>query len=544
MKSEKGKTILFKLIAIGAVVFFFLLIEMAARLFMSDSQINERLIDLGELTFFSKITIKGEPSIRITSKYGYSDQQTTFKAKKSPGTYRIFCLGGSAAAGWPHPANERFSTYLDTCLRKIYPDKRIEIINCSAHGFASYRVRAVFHQLIPFEPDAVIVWSGNNEFLEDQRFKSSKFQGFVDALAKKIRIVQLAKNALPKQKLDGNQIQVAGSFWKKAQQQSLELCSDPALALKVRQVYKQSMLDITTEAAQNKIKVLLFTVPVNLHDWRPNVSYCSLKNQDSIAWVKSYNLGRNALNNNDNKSANAYLKDAISKEPLHAMTHFLFARSFEMENDTVPALLHYVLAKDLDYNPFRAITDFNESLRKIAANDQNVKLFDAEKLFQRYGYHGIPGFDLFLDYVHPTRNGNLILAYELGDFIRQKNLPGLGNSEIKVDTATLRSLLSDYSDENDILVQVTRYSLCCLTHQYESAVRYGNKILENLPASYLVNLSNRNDINKLRDGIKCFTQYLDVEKQVLNGLAKNQQLESAKAALHQFYETYYPYGTY
>ena len=544
MKSEKGKTILFKLIAIGAVVLFFLLIEMAARLFISDNQKNEHIIDLGELTFFSKVNIKGEPSIRITSKYGYSDQQTTFKAKKSPGTYRIFCLGGSAAAGWPHPANERFSTYLDTCLKRIYPEKRIEIINCSAHGFASYRVREIFHQLIPFEPDAVIVWSGNNEFLEDQRFKSSKIQGFVDGAVKRIRIVQLVKNALPKQRLDGNQIEVAGSFWKKAQQQSLELCSDPDLALKVRQVYEQSIHEITTEAAQKKIKVLLFTVPVNLRDWQPNVSYCSLKNQDSIAWAKSYNMGRNALYNNEFKSANAYLKTAISKEPLHAMSHFLFARSFEILNDTALALENYILAKDLDYNPFRAITDFNESLRKIAANDQNVTLFDAEKLFQKYGRRGIPGFDLFLDYVHPTRNGNLILASKLGELISQKSLPGLGNSEIKVDTATLRSLLSDYSDENDILVQVTRYSLCCLTHQYESAVRYGNKILENLPASYLENLSNRNDINKLRDGIKCFTQFLEVEKQVLNGLTKNPQLETAKASMHQFYETYYPYGTY
>jgi len=255
-------------------------------------------------------------------------------------------------------------------------------------------------------------------------------------------------------------------------------------------------------------------------------------------------MGRNALNNNEIKAANAYLKDAISKEPLHAMTHFLLARSFEMENDTVSALLHYVLAKDLDYNPFRAITDFNKSLGKIAANDQNVTLFDAEKLFQKYGRRGIPGFDLFLDYVHPTRDGNLILASQLGDFVRQKNLFGFGNSEIKVDTAMLRGLLSDYTDEKDITVQVTRYSLCCLTHQYESAVSFGNKILENLPASYLENPSNRNDINKLRDGVKCFTQFLEVEKQVLNGLAKNQELESAKAAMHQFYETYYPYGTY
>ena len=540
----KHRPIIFKLIAIIGVVCLFLIVELIVRSIMPVTKDDSRLVDLGELTFFSKITIKGEPAIRITSKYGYSDQQTTFKEKKSPDTYRIFCLGASAMAGWPHPASERFSTYLDTCLKKIYPDKRIEIINCGAHGFASYRVREVFHQLVPFEPDAVIVWSGNNDFLEDQRFKITKMQSAINAMANHIKTVQFIKNSLPKPVLDGNEIDVANSFWKKAQQQSLELCSDPVLALKVRQVYEQSIREITTEAAQNNIKVLLLTVPVNLRDWQPNVSHCSLEKQDFIDWAKAYNLGRNALNNGDLKAANSYLKEAVSKEPLHAMSYFLLARSFEMLNDTVTALQNYILAKDLDYNPFRAVTDFNESIRKIATNDQNAILFDAEKLFQDYGSRGIPGFDLFLDYVHPTRNGNLILASELGDFFRQKNLLGLGNSEMKVDTATLRSFLAPYSDDNDITVQVTRYSLCCLTHQYHSAVRFGNHILDSLPASYLENPSHQNDINKLRDGVKYFTQFLEVEKQVLNGLSKNQEFVSAKAAKNQFYVTYYPYGTY
>lgn len=535
---------LFKLIAVCGVLLFFLIIEIMVRQLVPTTKKNERLVDLGELTFFSKITIKGEPVIRITSKYGYSEQQTTFNEKKSPDTYRVFCLGGSAVAGWPHPANERFSAYLDTCLKKIYPDRRIEIINCGAHGFASYRVREVFHQLVSFEPDAVIVWSGNNEFLEDQRFKITKIQSAINAMAKHIKTVQFVQNILPKSELNGNEIDVANSFWKKAQQQSLELCSDSVLALKVRQVYHESIQEITDEARQNKIKVLLFTVPVNLRDWQPNVSYYSLKKHDSIDWAESYNLGRNALNKGEFETANIYLKKAVSKEPIHGMSHFLLARSFEMLKDTVSALQSYVRAKDLDFNPFRAVTDFNESIREIAANDPNVSLFDAEKLFQKYGSRGIPGFDLFLDYVHPTRDGNLILASELGDFIRQKNLFGFGNSEIKVDTTSLRSLLSDYCDENDITVQVTCYSLCCLTHQYGSAVSFGNKILENLPAAYLENPLNQNDINKLRDGVKCFAQLLEVEKQVLNGVAKNQDLTSAKAAMHKFYETYYPYGTY
>lgn len=544
MKKAENKTLLFKMIAIGAVIVFFLLIELVLRFFVPVNQQNERLIDLGELTFFSKVTIRGVPSIRITSKYGYSDQMTTFSERKSPDIYRIFCLGGSACASWPHPAGERFSSYLDTCLKKIYPNKRIEIINCSAHGFASYRVREVFHQLIPYQPDAVIVWTGNNEFLEDQRFKTSKVQAVVDALAKKIRIVQLIKKALPKQTLDGNQIEVASSFWKKTQQQSLELCSDPDLALKVRQVYEQSINEITTEAAQNKIKVLLFTVPVNLRDWKPNVSYCSLKDQDSVKWSKIYTSGRAALYDGNYLAANKYFKEAISTEPLHAMTYFNLAKSAELLNDTIAALHNYVLAKDLDYNPFRAITDFNKIVRKIAASHSNTTLFDAEKLFQKFGKRGIPGFDLFLDYVHPTREGNLILASELGEYIRNDNLLGIGASEIRVDHQELHKMVTGYRDENDIQLQVTRFSLCCLTHQYESVVRFGSEILGSLPADYQANPQNKNDILKLRVGVKVFSRFLELDSRSLEGIVDNGEMQSAKKEIRMFYETYYPYGTF
>lgn len=542
--SGKNRILYFKLITIALVIFFFLMIEITVRILIPDNQSQERLIDLGELNFFSKVNIKGEPSIQITNKYGYSDQHTIFKERKMPGTYRIFCIGGSASAGWPHPFNERFSTYLDTCLKKIYPGKQIEIINCSAHGFASYRVQKIFHQLIPYQPDAVIVWSGNNEFLEDDRFKVSNFQSGINWLAERIKTVQLVKKVLPVKKLDGNEIESTNSFWKKVQQQSLELCSDPKLSLKVKLGYTQSIESITKEAAQNGIKVFLFTVPVNLRDWQPNVSYSSLKGPDSLAWSQIYNSGRNSLFNSDYNTAKSYFMQVISKEPLHAMSYFLLARSQEGLRDTTEALANYVRAKDLDYNPFRAISDFNKSLRMIADSNPNISLFDAEKLFQKYGQHGIPGFDLFLDYVHPTRWGNLILASEFSEFIRERNLLAIQDSEIKIDTASLKGMLSDYNEENDITLQITRYSLCCLTHQYKSAVVFGNKILNSLPESYLNDKVNSNDVNKLRDGVKCFSNFLEVEKEVLKSGDKIQDLKSVNESVRQFYEVYFPYGTY
>ncbi len=544
LKSGTSRINLFKWIAFGLVVFLFLAIEITVRILVPDNQIQERLVDLGELNFFSKVTIKGEPSIQITSKYGYSDQRTTFKERKMPGTYRIFCIGGSASAGWPHPFSERFSTYLDTCLKRIYPEKKIEIVNCSAHGFASYRVREVFHQLISYEPDAVILWSGNNEFLEDQRFKSGHFQQVVDRAARKIRMVQLIKQAFPQKKLDGNEIDVANSFWKKSQQQALELCTDSGLALKVRQVYAQSIDEIATEADDHRIKVILLTVPVNLKDWQPNVSYCSLKGQDSLNWSKEYNKGCRDLLHKDFIGAIESFRVALSTEPKHAMSYFLMARAFEQAGDSIAAFKNYMIAKDLDYNPFRAISDFNESVKQIAGSHSNCFLFDAEKLFTCSAVNGIPGFDLFLDYVHPTRKGNLILACNLAESIRKTNVLSLGSSLVKVDTSSIGRMLVNYSEATDVSLQMTRFSLCCLTHQYESAITIGNKLLANMPDEYTSDPANGLDLKKLKEGVERFSIYQDEERKMLEENGNRIQMVTAKLGLKQFYETYYPYGSF
>lgn len=541
-ESNINKNTGFKLITIGLVILLFLILEVTLRILIPTEK-NENFIDVGELQFFSKITIRGEKHIRITSKYGYSQQHITFKEKKSPETYRVICLGGSASAGWPHPDNERFTAYLDTCLQKIYPSKDIEIINCSAHGFASYRVKKVFEQTLAYQPDAVLVWSGNNEFLEEKHFTTSKVQEVIEFLAEKSKTVQVIKNALPKKIMDGNEINVANSFWKKAQQEALELCENPALAKKVREVFEQSLAEITRKAAQNDIKVVLFTVPVNLRDWQPNVSYNSLKGQNFNSWQTVYHKGRSALLNHDFQSARLFLEKAVSLEPLHAMSHFLLAQCFEGINDTISALQSYVRAKDLDYNPFRAVTDFNESIRKIADESPNASLFDAEKIFQNHAINSTPGFDLFLDYVHPTRKGNIILAAELIEQITRSDLFELEISNPAVDISQLDSLLSDYRDENDIDLQVIRFSLCCLTHQYKPALEIGTKILAGLPKMN-TNALNPHDLNKIKDGVEVFSRYLDLDMQWLNNKITVHEMKPVQKAMKDFYHTYYPYGNY
>ncbi len=542
--TNRQKIRLFKLIAILAVAFLFVLVEVVVRIALPSNTANEELINIGNLSFFTPVTNQGENFIKITSKYGYSDQNVMFREKKESNTIRIFCIGGSACAGWPHPMEERFSNYLQTFLLKTYPTQKFEIINCAAHGFASYRVRKVFQAILPYDPDAVIVWCGNNEFLEDRKYITSRFSKMVDYVAGRVKTVQVLKHLFSKPQLNGNELNVSQAFWKKIQQESLELRSNSELFEMVKIHYRYSLDKIAEEAASKGIKAIFFTVPVNLRDWEPNVSYCSLKGNDSLKWAKLYYEGSGMLLKRNFDKAKDKFQTAITLEPLHAHSYFWLARSCDSLNDPTEALQNYSMARDLDYNPFRAISDFNIIVKEIVLNRPGSYLFDADSLFKAHSIRGIPGFDMFLDYVHPTRNGNIVLAKNLGEFIVKKNIFNCHGPSFQITDNEFESYLSDYKDEQDVYVQVTRFSLFCLTHQYISSINLGKRIFSNLSESYTKDPSSQHEIGKLKDGINAFSLYCKMDSDRLLGIENSEELCSAKVAVKNFYEKYYSYGSY
>jgi len=108
----------------------------------------------------------GQQTIRVVHPEAYAVRDTQFTVHKPEGTIRIFSFGGSASAGWPHPSSEIYTEYLERALAAQLSDRRVEVINLAAHAFASYRVRMIFDDVIGYDPDLVIIYSGNNDFLE------------------------------------------------------------------------------------------------------------------------------------------------------------------------------------------------------------------------------------------------------------------------------------------------------------------------------------------------------------------------------------------
>jgi hypothetical protein len=87
-----------------------------------------------------------------------------FPAVKKAGTVRIFVLGESAAAGTPDPSFG-FARILDVMLRQRHPGTDFEVINAAMRGINSHIVRRIAQECLQYEPDLLLLYMGNNEFV-------------------------------------------------------------------------------------------------------------------------------------------------------------------------------------------------------------------------------------------------------------------------------------------------------------------------------------------------------------------------------------------
>jgi len=86
---------------------------------------------------------------------------------KPPGSLRVFTFGGSATAGLGFSPNVTFARQLSRMLAQAYPDRPVEVMNLGIVALASNQVKQIVADAVRgYEPDLLVVYSGNNEFLE------------------------------------------------------------------------------------------------------------------------------------------------------------------------------------------------------------------------------------------------------------------------------------------------------------------------------------------------------------------------------------------
>ena len=75
-------------------------------------------------------------------------------AEKPENEFRIFTIGCSVSRG---ELNVNYSTYLQQYLNEAPGERNFRVINCSATGIGSARMKLIFRKILKYQPDLVIV---------------------------------------------------------------------------------------------------------------------------------------------------------------------------------------------------------------------------------------------------------------------------------------------------------------------------------------------------------------------------------------------------
>ncbi len=337
-----------------------------------------------------------------------------FRKEKAPGTFRIFVLGSSTALGFPYMYNGAFPQMMKYQLQQYYPDLEVEMINLSLTAINSCAILDIAKEIPDYQPDAVLIYAGQNEYhgtlgiASSSKFGNNPFFKQVFIQSKKLRFMQLIYKAIY-------------SSGKKTSSTDLHLTLMERLAagqkipfnskeykLGITQ-FKQNLNSILDVFSSCKIPVFIGTLVTNKRGIHPFVSDIS-KPEVAREWNKYYEDGKLALEKKDTLEAFRLLSSANKLDSTYAECQFKLAEISFARKDYQSARIFYTNAKELDQLRFRAPEIFNQIIKKAASGRPNVYLTDVSAAFDSASSHQIVGDELLLEHVHPNLNGYYLMA--------------------------------------------------------------------------------------------------------------------------------------
>jgi lysophospholipase L1-like esterase len=111
---------------------------------------------------FLQFQLRKQPDLPVNS-YNFRGEEITVKKKKN--TFRIFVLGGSTVLNSVVPYKKTLTYLLQEKLQKVYPNKRIEVINAGNDGYTSeHSLIQYLFKIKDFSPDMIIIYHGINDW--------------------------------------------------------------------------------------------------------------------------------------------------------------------------------------------------------------------------------------------------------------------------------------------------------------------------------------------------------------------------------------------
>ncbi|QMU29055.1 GSCFA domain-containing protein [Adhaeribacter radiodurans] len=332
--------------------------------------------------------------------------QEIFRQVKTPGTFRVFVLGESTTIGYPYFYNGSFHRWLQYRLMHTFPEKNFEIINVSLTAVNSYTVLGFAREIVNFEPDAVLVYTGHNEYYgalgvgSTSTIASNPYLVRFILKLREFRLTQLISQIVMgiKKSLTIQKVDLRENLMKRMAARQQIVYNSKEYNLGVEQ-FKTNVNALCRLLSQHHVPVFISNLVSNEKDLKPFIS----------------------LPGNSAKSAQYLYQQATD-----AYNQKNFKKAKQL----------YIQAKEMDLLRFRAPEALNLFIQELPAKYPGVHLVDAKKSFEQHSPQGIIGKETILEHVHPNLYGYAILSNAFYQAMKEHKLIE-NNSKSELDFKTL-----------------------------------------------------------------------------------------------------------
>ncbi|GAB3267498.1 hypothetical protein GCM10027347_36460 [Larkinella harenae] len=315
-----------------------------------------------------------------------------FRQRKAEGTFRIFVLGESTTVGYPYFHNGSFHRWLHYRLMHTFPNRTFEVINLSLTAVNSYTVFGFAQQLPDYEPDAVLIYTGHNEYYGAMGVGSTSSLGGHPVLVRLVlklrefRVIQLLNRTLVgiRKAVSGGDVDLRENLMKRmAADQQIVYGSD-TYQQGIKQ-FETNLNDLCRLFSKKHIPVFISNLVSNEKDLKPFIS----------------------APGNTTASAQHQFEQATQS---YANGHFAEAKQ------------QFVQAKELDLLRFRAPEAMNQVIQGLANRYPGITVVDAQTVFERHSPNGILGQETLLEHVHPNLYGYALLSDAFYEALKKRRL--------------------------------------------------------------------------------------------------------------------------
>ena len=411
----------------------FLLVEMSLRWFapqsVSESDVDP-FVDLHQL----------QPLFELDSTAGVWQipdhrmnffRPASFTANKAERTKRIFVLGGSTVQGRPYSTETAFATWLQLRLQATFPETNFEVVNVGGISYASYRVSKLLREVMDHDPDAIVLYTGHNEFLEDREYgdllEAGPIRTWLSRKSGKIRTVSWLQQifrgppepvAEMPQEVDARLDHIGGLG---------KYHRDATWKIGVEKHFDQTLRNMIQRVKSARIPLWLCMPTCDLINTPPFKLELAhdLSAQERDDWESAWQTA------NDDRLPSAQRLAACHRclaiDAMDAGAHYVAGRLLYEQADSENANRHLIAARDLDVCPLRATTAIEQSVIRIAAQEDiplilTANLFDLRDADGNRTADGIADPEFFVDHLHPSLTGHQALGKKLAEKISQHDL--------------------------------------------------------------------------------------------------------------------------